>query len=196
MQELRDRIQEILRQVIQPLALALANVGIFPNHITITGFALSCISAFCILGGYTLIAGVVWLAAGFLDLLDGTLARVSGTASRFGAFLDSNFDRLSEGVVLSAIVFHFAKTGQAELAGATGLALLASLMVSYTRARGEALGAHCQIGLATRAERVGLVGIGLCFAVLGPVILILLTFSLWTVGQRLLHIKRVLSEID
>src|SRR3989440_2637395 len=99
-----------------------------------------------------------------MDTLDGRYSRMSGKGTAFGAFLDSTLDRLEEGIVLIAIGAYFADRHEAVAGAATVAAVLGSLMVSYTRARAEALGVECKVGLATRPVRVGILSAGLIFA--------------------------------
>ena len=99
-----------------------------------------------------------------MDTLDGRYSRMSGKGTLFGAFLDSTLDRIEEGIVLAAVAGYFAATGDDFAAAMCVVAVLGSLMVSYTRARAEALGVECKVGLATRPVRVVLLSIGLVFA--------------------------------
>ena len=99
-----------------------------------------------------------------MDTLDGRYSRMSGKGSLFGAFLDSTLDRIEEGIVLTAVAWYFADNGDPVAAAACVAAVLGSLMVSYTRARAEALGVECKVGIATRPVRVVLLSIGLVFA--------------------------------
>ena len=98
-----------------------------------------------------------------MDTLDGRYSRMSGKGTLFGAFLDSTLDRIEEGVVLTAVACYFADNGDEVAAAACVVAVLGSLMVSYTRARAEALGVECKVGIATRPVRVVLLSIGLVF---------------------------------
>ena len=99
-----------------------------------------------------------------MDTLDGRYSRMSGKGTLFGAFLDSTLDRIEEGIVLAAVAGYFAANGHDFAAAMCVVAVLGSLMVSYTRARAEALGVECKVGLATRPVRVVLLSIGLVFA--------------------------------
>ena len=99
-----------------------------------------------------------------MDTLDGRYSRMSGKGTLFGAFLDSTLDRLEEGIVLAAVAGYFAAQGDDFAAAMCVVAVLGSLMVSYTRARAEALGVECKVGLATRPVRVVILSIGLVFA--------------------------------
>jgi CDP-diacylglycerol--glycerol-3-phosphate 3-phosphatidyltransferase len=125
-------------------------------------------------------------------MLDGTLARLSKMVTPFGAFLDSTLDRASEGVVLAAVAYRLAAEGREIDAGLVVVALLGSFLVSYTRARAEALGLECKVGLMSRPERVVLLAIGLFFDVLPFVVYILAALTTFTVVQRVLHTHRQL----
>src|ERR1019366_6303154 len=99
-----------------------------------------------------------------MDTLDGRYSRMSGKGTPFGAFLDSTLDRFEEGIVLTAVAGYFARQGTRVAPPAVVVAVLASLMVSYTRARAGALGVECKVGIAPRPVRVAILSIGLLFA--------------------------------
>jgi CDP-diacylglycerol--glycerol-3-phosphate 3-phosphatidyltransferase len=139
-------------------------------------------------------AGVLYLIAGTLDLLDGMIARLTGTPTRFGAFLDSTIDRFSEGVVFAAIGYRFALEGAAIDAGVVVVALLGSFLVSYTRAKAEGLGVECKVGIATRAERVVLVAVGLVAGLLTQVIYLVALLTAITIVQRVMRVRRELRS--
>ena len=147
--------------------------------------ALSFTAAALIISGQLFLSGLVLLLAGLLDLLDGALAHYQCNSTRFGALLDSTLDRISEGVILAAITYHFAVLDESYYAALTALALLGSILVSYTRARAESLGATCTVGIATRPERIALLVIGLCANILNVVVTVLVAATLFTVIQRL-----------
>ena len=135
-----------------------------PNAISLTGFALNLAAAGLIVGRMFFLAGIAFIVGSIMDTLDGRYSRMSGKGSVFGAFLDSTLDRLEEGIVLIAVGAYFASRHNQVAAAATVAAVLGSLMVSYTRARAEALGVECKVGLATRPVRVVILSIGLLFA--------------------------------
>ena len=110
------------------------------------------------------LGGVAFIVGSIMDTLDGRYSRMSGKGTPFGAFLDSTLDRIEEGIVLTAVAGYFALQGDRVAAAAVVVAVLASLMVSYTRARAEALGVECKVGIATRPVRVVILSIGLIFA--------------------------------
>ncbi len=110
------------------------------------------------------LGGIAFIVGSIMDTLDGRYSRMSGKGTPFGAFLDSTLDRIEEGIVLTAVAGYFALHGNRVAAAAVVVAVLASLMVSYTRARAEALGVECKVGIATRPVRVVILAIGLVFA--------------------------------
>jgi CDP-diacylglycerol---glycerol-3-phosphate 3-phosphatidyltransferase len=131
------------------------------------------------------------------DTLDGRYSRMSGKGSPFGAFLDSTLDRIEEGIVLTAVAYRFSEQGDDIAAAAVVVAVLASLMVSYTRARAEALGVECKVGIADRAVRVVILSAGLVFAdldLLAPAVYVLAALSTITVFQRIWHVRRELTR--
>ncbi|RMD67841.1 MAG: CDP-alcohol phosphatidyltransferase family protein, partial [Gammaproteobacteria bacterium] len=160
-EEFHQHLDIQLRQALTPLARWLGRLRVTPNQVTLAGAALNLLTAWLIVQDHLLAAGLAFLLAGSFDMLDGLLARLSDQATAFGAFLDSTLDRLSEGVVFTAIVYELAALGDALSAGVAVLALLGSLLVSYTRARAEALGVTCTTGLMQRPERIVLLGLGL-----------------------------------
>jgi CDP-diacylglycerol--glycerol-3-phosphate 3-phosphatidyltransferase len=179
----------------QHLARLLAKTPITPNALTWFGLLLSIGAAVLIGTGHIFAGGFVVLVGGFFDMLDGALARLTNSTSQFGAILDSTLDRLSEAVILLAILVAYAR-GQVEPAVAgvvvAGLAWLGSLLVSYIRARAEALGIECEVGLFTRAERVVILVLGLLLSQFDSALMIALAviaaLSLITAGQRLIYV--------
>jgi len=148
-----------------------------PNAISLTGFALNLAAAGLIVGRMFFLAGIAFIVGSIMDTLDGRYSRMSGKGTPFGAFLDSTLDRLEEGIVL---------------------------MVSYTRARAEALGVECKVGLATRPVRVVILSIGLVFAkgaglghfeLLAPAVYLLAALTVLTTLQRIFHVRRQLKAI-
>ena len=193
LERLRDRIHRSLDRRLLPLCRLLAGIGVRPNQITLTGTLVCLLGAVLVAGDRLVLGGLIWLAGSALDMLDGALARSQNQVSRGGAFLDSTLDRISEGALFTAIAYHFAAQSAAAEAALTVLALLGALLVSYTRARAEALGAACKVGIITRAERVVLLSLGLCLELVAPVIVLLALLGAVAVAQRIHH---TLRELD
>jgi CDP-diacylglycerol--glycerol-3-phosphate 3-phosphatidyltransferase len=174
-----------------------------PNAISLTGLVLCVIAAVLVWQEYFFLSGIAFILGSVCDMLDGRYSRMSGKGTPFGAFLDSTLDRIEEGVVLMAVGAYFAKRGDDVAVAAVVLAVLASLMVSYTRARAEALGVDCKVGLASRPVRVVILSAGLLFAtgasivdveLLKPAVIILAALSAITVIQRIWHVRASLKS--
>jgi phosphatidylinositol phosphate synthase len=172
-----------------------------PNKISMTGFVLNVAAAVLVTQRLFFLAGVAFIAGSLMDMLDGRYSRMSGKGSPFGAFLDSTLDRIEEGVVLAAVAAYFAARGDELAVGATVLTVVGSYMVSYTRARAEALGVECKVGIATRPVRVVILSAGLVFAkgaglgdfeLLEPAIYVMAVLTLFTTFQRVFHVRRQL----
>jgi CDP-diacylglycerol---glycerol-3-phosphate 3-phosphatidyltransferase len=175
-----------------------------PNAISLTGFALNVVAAVLVLDHLFFLGGVAFIVGSIMDTLDGRYARTSGKGTPFGAFLDSTLDRMEEGIVLTAVAVYFSQRGMDFAVGATVVAVLASLMVSYTRARAEALGVACKVGIATRPVRVVILAAGLVFAkgaglgdfeLLAPAVYVLAALSVITVFQRIFHVRAELRRV-
>jgi CDP-diacylglycerol--glycerol-3-phosphate 3-phosphatidyltransferase len=173
-----------------------------PNAISLTGLALNIVAAVLVYLDYYFLGGIAFIVGSVMDTLDGRYSRMSGKGSPFGAFLDSTLDRVSEGIVLSAVAAQFADAGDEFAVAATVIAVLASVMVSYTRARAEALGVTGDVGIAPRAVRVVILSIGLLFAkgaslgdfeLLEPAVYVLAVLSIVTVFQRIIHVRSALK---
>ena len=178
----------------QPAVQLLTKTPITPNTITWLGFLLAVGAAALIVIGDLFAAGFMVLIAGFFDMLDGALARITSRTTRFGAVLDSTLDRLSEAVLLLGILVLYAREQSVAGSLLVGIALLGSFMVSYVRARIEALGLECKVGLFSRTERVIVLALGLLLSQIDYALIIALAiivlFSFFTVAQRLLYIWR------
>ena len=173
-----------------------------PNAISLTGFVLNVVAAVLVWERYFFLGGVAFIVGSICDTLDGRYSRMSGKGTPFGAFLDSTLDRMEEGIVLTAVGAYFAAKHDKVAVAAVVAAVLFSLMVSYTRARAEALGVECKVGIASRAVRVVILSIGLLFArgaslgdfqLLEASVYVLAGLAIVTTFQRILHVRRQLN---
>jgi CDP-diacylglycerol---glycerol-3-phosphate 3-phosphatidyltransferase len=175
-----------------------------PNAISLTGFALCVVAAALILQGWWIAGGIAFIVGSVCDTLDGRYSRMSGKASPFGAFLDSTLDRVEEGIVLAAVAYQFSDdpdltfiaSNQVAVAMVV-VAVIASIMVSYTRARAEALGVECKVGIADRAFRVVVLSAGLVFGdlkAIEPAVYVLAVMAVVTVFQRIFHVRSELNK--
>ena len=167
-----------------------------PNAISLTGLVLNVVAAVLVWQEMFIVGGIAFIVGSVCDTLDGRYSRMSGKGTPFGAFLDSTLDRMEEGLVLTAVAVTFVDDQDKLAIAAVVIAVLASLLVSYTRARAEALGVECKVGIANRAVRVVILSIGLLLAglgVLAPAVYVLAVLGSVTVLQRILHVRRQLA---
>jgi len=173
-----------------------------PNAISLTGLLGNLVAAALILEEHFVLAGVAFVLGSLCDMFDGRYSRMSGKGTPFGAFLDSTLDRIEEGIVLAAVAVWFAKSSNDLAVGATVLTVVGSYMVSYTRARAEALGVECKVGIASRAVRVAILSAGLLFAdgeivadldLLEPAVYAMAALTIFTTFQRVFHVRRQLA---
>jgi CDP-diacylglycerol--glycerol-3-phosphate 3-phosphatidyltransferase len=181
----------------------LARTRITPNALTASGVTLCAAGSVLVYFEYRhellffWLGAVVFVVGSILDILDGALARAGGKQSPFGAFLDSTTDRVSEGFMLGAITLVFHRDGNEVALAFTVAAVAGSFLVSYTRARAEALGLKGDVGIGSRAERVVVITAGLVFAPWGLLqwAIYLLTVTAWfTVLQRVISVRTQLRE--
>jgi CDP-diacylglycerol--glycerol-3-phosphate 3-phosphatidyltransferase len=155
-QGLQDRFINLL----SPLTMLFSKWGLRPNHFTFAGVVITSLGAAAFMMGYLRPAGIFILFGGFCDTIDGSLARTTGKASRFGSLLDSTVDRYSEFIMYLGIAAYFIGFGDYSTSAAVYLALCGSFMVSYARGRAESLGFEAKLGLMQRPERIVLIGLG------------------------------------
>jgi len=197
MEKLRYRYSTEARRFFNPLTALIGKSRVSPNMLSILGLALTAGAAVLVWYEYFMTAAIVFAFGSICDMLDGAVARLSEKVTPLGAFLDSTFDRVGEGVVLTAIALVYAREGNLWVVGAAFATMICSFLVSYARARAEALGLDCKVGLMTRAERLILLGLGLLFqqfGVLPLVMYILAVLTAFTVLQRILHVRRQLLK--
>jgi CDP-diacylglycerol--glycerol-3-phosphate 3-phosphatidyltransferase len=174
-----------------------------PNAISIAGLIGNVVAAVLVWQRYFFLGGVAFVLGSVMDTFDGRYSRMSGKGTPFGAFLDSTLDRVEEGIVLTAVAAWFADTGNDFAVAAVVAAVLFSLMVSYTRARAEALGVECKVGIASRAVRVVILSAGLLFAKIVTIddrsllewaVYALALLTIVTTLQRVAHVRRELGK--
>ena len=173
---LPEGLQNVFLNLLSPLVRVLAHRGFHPNSFTVAGLIITSMAAAAFMMGHLRTGGLLILAGGLCDSIDGKLARSTGKATRFGALFDSAIDRYSEFILFFGIVAYFVTNNAYPTAVAACMALCGSIMVSYSRARAESLGFEARAGLMQRAERLVLLGLG---ALIHPVILKL---AIWLVA--------------
>ena len=199
-QEYTDAAREILRRSMR----GVARTKLTPDMLTVAGVAL-CLAGAVLVGFenrgeylFFWLGGVLFVIGSVLDILDGALARAAGKGTVFGAFLDSTFDRVGEAAILATIGLSFMHDGNEVALVSAFAAVIGSFLVSYTRAKAEALGLRGDVGFGSRVERVVLLAVGLFFAPWGWLqwpIYALAALAWLTVGQRILFVRRQLREL-
>jgi CDP-diacylglycerol--glycerol-3-phosphate 3-phosphatidyltransferase len=165
-----------------------AKTGISPNTVTAIGLLIAIATAWVLSTGRFFLGGFLVLISGAFDMLDGAVARISGGSTRFGAILDSTFDRISEAALFLGLLAYYADQGSFQEVVLVGAALLGSMLTSYVRARAEGLGLKCEVGLFTRPERVILLAIGLIFDQMLVILWIIAVLSNLIAWQRLIYV--------
>ncbi|HIV56436.1 MAG TPA: CDP-alcohol phosphatidyltransferase family protein [Candidatus Stackebrandtia faecavium] len=186
---------------LDPIGAWLFRIGISPNAVTVLGTgAIVAGSVVFVARGQLLIGLIVITLAAFTDLIDGAMARARGYASRFGALLDSTMDRIADGAVFAATAYWLAISGATTTAAAALACLVFAQVISYIKSRAESLGARCDVGLAERAERLIVLGVGGLLEIfhvpygLAAAIWVLAVVSLFTIGQRMWHVRQQLTD--
>jgi len=183
-------LRKVFKVVIDPIAAGLLKIGITPNTVTGLGFILSALAAFFISRGNLTTGGLILLIAGPLDVVDGSMARLLGPSTPYGSLIDSTTDRYSELVVLGGLLFYFVAQKNSLAILLVFLAASGSILVSYVKARAEALGFNCKVGLLTRVERL-IIMIGcLIFQIPMVALWIIAILANITAVQRLLFVRK------
>jgi CDP-diacylglycerol--glycerol-3-phosphate 3-phosphatidyltransferase len=177
-----------------PFARFLLRFRVRPNHLTILGLGISLCAGLAFAWGRARWAGGLLILAGLFDFFDGSLARLSGQVTPFGAFLDSVIDRYSDLLVLLGILFFFIREARAGEILLTMATLIGTIMVSYTKARAQAIGVACEVGLMERPERLLCLIVGALFHLLTPALWVLAILANVTALQRILVTRRIASS--
>ena len=187
---LPERVKQWYLKLIQPVVNFFIKLELNPNFFTTIGFLLTIGAAVLFATGYLRTAGAIVLLAGTFDIIDGKVARLSNRVTKFGALYDSTLDRYSEVIMFFGLAFYFVRADMFLTSVAVSFALGGSVMVSYVRARAEALGFHCKVGIMQRPERVVYIGFGAIFhlKVLIFAIMLIAVFANITAIQRIVHV--------
>ncbi len=188
---LSEVVRKYARVFLEPLARFISRTGLSPNVVTVIGFVLMVGVAIVLDRVYFLWGGILITAVALFDGVDGTLARMMGRTSRFGAFLDSTLDRFSEAVIFLGLFIYFMGQNHSLELILIYATVVGSLMVSYARARAEGIGVPIKDGLFTRFERVFILVVGLIFNQLTVALWLLAIFSNLTAVQRMYLVWRI-----
>jgi CDP-diacylglycerol---glycerol-3-phosphate 3-phosphatidyltransferase len=195
---LTQLVQARARAIARNVASVVAKTGLTPNMLTMIGFVVNVVAASFLATGHLVVGGLVMIFAGLFDMLDGALAKVTNKESKFGAFLDSVVDRYSEAVILFGLfLYYYNQPGETALVQVILIysILVGSMMISYSRARAEAMDIANEGGIMARPERIILLAIGLVFwtVLLDPVLWILAVGTQFTALQRIFYVWQVTS---
>ena len=194
--EMSEKARKYAAVILEPLAGVLHRLGVTPNMVTVSGFVLTIgVAALAALGLFFWAALLMAVAAG-ADAVDGTLARTSGQVSKFGAFLDSTLDRSSESIIYMALALYYLREGSTWEVLLAFVAIVASLLVSYTRARAEGVDVECKVGIGTRMERMVVLFLGLLTGYVTYAVVIVSVIATVTVLQRVFHVWKVTASDD
>ncbi len=166
-----------------------------PDWLTLCGVVISLAAATAFGLGAFLAGGLLLLASGFFDLVDGVVARHQGTSTPFGAFLDATMDRFVDMVVLFGLIVHYGRVDATAMVLVTGVVLVMSVMTSYAKAKADQLVGSLEGGLLERGERVGLLAAGAILGFMEPVLVLLAVGTTATVAQRFVLARRALDEL-
>jgi CDP-diacylglycerol--glycerol-3-phosphate 3-phosphatidyltransferase len=179
---------------LRPIGAQIRRTGITANHLTLMGLAMATAASVTIAQGWLRAGLVLLILTAVPDVLDGAVAKASGTASPRGAFFDSVIDRISDALLLGGVAWYLASTQPGRVPVLALAVLAASLLISYERAKAESLGFDARGGLMERAERLIVLGFGLLFeSLLVPVLWVMLVLTLITAGQRFERVWRQAS---
>lgn len=204
--QLTSAVQQGYKATTRPVTQWLIRAGVTPNAITTFAALVVVLSAVAFGVGWIRVGGALLLFSGILDTLDGDVARAAGQTTKFGAFYDSNLDRLGDGVTFIGIATWLLTTPGIRFPALGAVlcmvAILSSLLVSYARARAEGLGLDCRVGIVQRAERILVIGLPASFLGAGPgglilqvIVALLALGSTITVVQRFLYVRRVADAV-
>ena len=182
--------KESLHGVADPVARLLLRARLRPNQLTVLGLGVSMVAAQAFFQGRLRLAAALLAVAGLFDFFDGSLARLAGSESAFGAFLDSVVDRYSDLVVLLGIVLFYERKDDPAGVFLTMATLVGTIMVSYTKARAQSIGLKCEIGLMERPERMIVLIVGGVFHLLTPAVIVLALLTNLTALHRIVHVWR------
>jgi phosphatidylglycerophosphate synthase len=184
-----------LHTVADPVSRLLLRAHVRPNQLTLLGLGVSVAAAHAFFQGRLRLAASLLVVAGLFDFFDGSLARLAGVESAFGAFLDSVVDRYSDLLVLLGIVLHYQRVDDAAGMFFTLITMVGTIMVSYTKARAQSIAVACDIGLMERPERMIVLIGGALFNLLTPALVALAVLTNVTAVQRILHVRRIAREL-
>lgn len=177
----------------KPLENFAKKIFLKPNTLTVTGFLITLLASYILISDLRF-GGMMVIAGGLFDILDGVVARVNKKTSSFGAFLDSVLDRYSDALILIAIALNFWKSNNHSGILLCIGTLIGAFLISYSRARAEGLGSKCTYGIMERPERIILISFGAITGLMIPVLWVMVILTHFTVLQRIFYVWRIMNE--
>ena len=184
-----------LHRFFDPVARVLLRARVRPNHLTVLGLGVSIVAAYVFSVGRLRWGAALLALAGLFDFFDGAVARLAGSDSDYGAFLDSVVDRYSDLAVLLGILVYYETRGDTTGSIATMATLAGTFMVSYTKARAQSIGLRCEVGIMERPERLIALIAGATFLVLTPIMVLLAVLTNVTAVQRIIYTRRIARDL-
>jgi len=185
-----EKIGDTLGRVLDSIVRGFAASGVNPNFLTFIGFGINLLAAYLFAYGYFRWAGLTIILAGVFDMTDGRVARLEGRVTPFGGFYDSVMDRYSDLCLLIGLVIYYGRINRFQYVSLVAVAMIGSVMVSYSRARAENVIPSCKVGFLERPERVVLIIIGALFDRMAPVLWLIAVLSNVTVIHRIIHTRQ------
>ena len=185
-----EKIGDTLGRVLDAIVRGFAASRVNPNFLTFIGFGINLLAAYLFAYGYFRWAGLTIILAGVFDMTDGRVARLEGRVTPFGGFYDSVMDRYSDLCLLVGLVIYYGRINRFQYVSLVAVAMIGSVMVSYTRARAENVIPSCKVGFLERPERVVLIIIGALFDRMAPVLWLIAVLSNVTVIHRIIHTRQ------
>lgn len=185
-----EKIGDTLGRVLDAIVRGFAASGVNPNFLTFIGFGINLLAAYLFAYGYFRWAALTIILAGVFDMTDGRVARLEGRVTPFGGFYDSVMDRYSDLCLLIGLVIYYGRINRFQYVSLVAVAMIGSVMVSYSRARAENVIPSCKVGFLERPERVVLIIIGALFDRMAPVLWLIAVLSNVTVIHRIIHTRQ------
>jgi len=193
---LSRRIGKLCKTILDLIVAFVSFLGINPNLLTLIGFLITIFAAVCFARGRFVDAGLVIIFAGIFDMLDGRVARITNSVTKFGAFFDSVLDRYSDIVMFLGLMIYYSKAQRLSYMVLSGVVMTGAVMTSYTRARAESLIPLCKVGFLERPERLVLLIIGALSNRMAPALWVMAIFSNLTVIHRITYTWREASKLE
>jgi len=185
-----EKIGDTLGRVLDAIVRGFAASGVNPNFLTFIGFGINLLAAYLFAYGYFRWAGLTIILAGLFDMTDGRVARLEGRVTPFGGFYDSVMDRYSDLCLLIGLLIYYGRINRFLYVSLVAVAMIGSVMVSYSRARAENVIPSCKVGFLERPERVVLIIIGALFDRMAPVLWLIAVLSNLTVIHRIIYTRQ------